>query len=167
MPEITTPSPLLQPIPHPDAPFRQPFLKIKLQAIARGWLARRLARVLLLQGGCRRELDEASGAWQYVWRYRSTAEAALNSSGTGGAALENARGGWGGSESRLSCRASGVGSEFFRSWYPPLMLKSEALPSPRAAMRRVQTEGKKRDARLAFARSLLADQKGAFANCLS
>lgn len=42
----------------------------KLQAAVRGWLARRLARSLLLEGGCRREFDQASGAWQYVWSCR-------------------------------------------------------------------------------------------------
>ncbi|CAM9296384.1 unnamed protein product, partial [Laminaria digitata] len=129
----------------------------KLQAIARGWLARCLARVLLLQGGCRRELDQASGAWTYVWRYHSVA----------GAASDNNTRGRGSSESRLSCKAGGGGGggggggreAFFRSWYPPALLKNEALPSPRAATRRVETEGRKREARLAFANSLLEDQK--------
>ena len=117
-------------------------------------MARRRARVLLLRGGCRRELDQASGAWQYVWRYHSVAGAALGSN-----TRERD------SESRLSCRAGGGGSggggkTFFRSWYPPALLKNEALPSPRAATRRVKTEGRKREARLAFANSLLDGQKG-------
>lgn len=48
----------------------------------------------------------------------------------------------------------------FRSWYPPALLKNESLPSPRAAVRRVEGEERKREARLALANYLLDDQKG-------
>lgn len=55
----------------------------------------------------------------------------------------------------------GGGDEgLFRSWYPPAVLKNETLPSPRAALRRVEGEEKKRAARLALAKSLLEDQRG-------
>lgn len=118
--------------------------KTKLQAAARGWLARRLARVILLRGGCRRELDAASGAWQYVWTYRaaSDAPAPVPAGDDGG------------------LRGNGGGEGLFRSWYPPTLLKNETLPSPRAALRRVEGEDKKREARLALANELLDSQKG-------
>lgn len=48
----------------------------------------------------------------------------------------------------------------FRSWYPPTLLKNEVLPSPRSALRRVEGEEKKREARLALANDLLDEQRG-------
>lgn len=133
-------------VPPPPKPRPHPFhlvppSKTKLQAAARGWLARRLARVLLLRGGCRRELDAASGAWQYVWTYRSASDAPAPA----------------GDDSR---RGHVGGEGLFRSWYPPSLLKNEILPSPRAALRRVEGEEKKREARLALANQLLHNQKG-------
>eukprot|EP00752_Nemacystus_decipiens_P012720 g11270.t1 len=115
-------------------------LVTKLQAVARGWLARRLARMLLLRGGCRRGLDEASGAWQYVWTYRAACEPPAPTGDDG----RQGRGG---------------GEGLFRSWYPPVLLKNETLPSPRAALRRVEGEEKKREARLALANELLDKQR--------
>lgn len=50
--------------------------------------------------------------------------------------------------------------EEFRSWYPPAMLKKETLPSPRTAIRRVEAERRKREARLALANFFLEDQTG-------
>lgn len=134
------------PRPHRAAPHHFHLVspsQTKLQAAARGWLARRLARVLLLRGGCRRELDAASGAWQYVWTYRAASDDPAPAGGDG-------RRGHG-----------GVGGEgLFRSWCPPALLKNEALPSPRAALRRVEGEEKKREARLALANDLLDNQRG-------
>eukprot|EP00903_Cladosiphon_okamuranus_P007920 g7648.t1 len=118
-------------------------LVTKLQATARGWLARRLARVLLLRGGCRRELDAASGAFQYVWTYRAASDAPVSVDGRRG-----------------HSGSSGGGDEgLFRSWYPPALLKNETLPTPRAALRRVEGEEKKRTARLALANDLLDEQR--------
>ena len=54
----------------------------------------------------------------------------------------------------------GGGEGMFRSWYPPALLKNETLPSPRAALRRVEGEEKKREARLALASDLLDTQRG-------
>lgn len=125
--------------------------KTKLQSVVRGWLARRLARVLLLRGGCRREVDEGSGAWQYVWAYRSHPSAAFI--GAGAARASGTRGRGRGS-------AAVAEGEAFRSWYPPALLKNESLPSPRAAQRRVEAEERKREARLALAKSLSGDQSG-------
>lgn len=125
--------------------------KTKLQSVVRGWLARRLARVLLLRGGCRREVDEGSGAWQYVWAYRSHPSAAFT--GAGAARASGARG-----RGRGSAAVAEEGA--FRSWYPPALLKNESLPSPRAAQRRVEGEERKREARLALAKSLSGDQRG-------
>ncbi|CAM9270570.1 unnamed protein product [Ectocarpus fasciculatus] len=115
----------------------------RLQAVVRGWLARRLARVLLLRGGCRRELDVASGAWQYVWSHRAAAPVAPTAAGGG----------------YRPPVCGGGGEGLFRTWYPPALLKNESLPSPRAAARRVEGEGRKREARLALANSLLDDQR--------
>lgn len=98
----------------------------------RGWLARRLARALVLRGGCRRELDIASGAWQYVW----------------------------GHPAALDAPAPAHEGTLFRSWYPPTLLKNEILPSPRSALRRVEGEEKKREARLALANDVLDEQRG-------
>lgn len=52
------------------------------------------------------------------------------------------------------------GAGQFRSWYPPALLKNEALPSPRAALRRVEGEEKKWEARLVLANDLLDSQRG-------
>lgn len=124
-------------------------------------MARRLARVLLLRGGCRRELDVASGAWQYVWSYRTPSDAPA------AAATDGSRRGYGGGGDHPSSLLSpgggcGAGGGLFRSWHPPAMLKHESLPSPRAAVRRVEGEETKREARLALANFLLDDQKGQF-----
>lgn len=124
------------------------YAKVKLQAVTRGWLARRLARVLLLVGGRRREVDEASGAWQYVWPYYLSSDTPAISSSYG-------RRGYGNVPSSIP-----EAEELFRSGYPPALLKTEILPSPRAAARRVETEGRKREARLALASLLLEDQRG-------
>lgn len=57
-------------------------------------------------------------------------------------------------------RGPASGEGLFRSWHPPALLKNEALPSPRAALRRLEGEGNKREARLALANDLLDSQKG-------
>lgn len=138
-----------------------PLQQIKVQAVTRGWLARRLARVLLLRGGCRRELDVATGAWQYVWSYRTPSDAPAAAATT----TDGSRRGYGGGGDHPSSPLSpgggcDAGGGLFRSWNPPAMLKRETLPSPRAAVRRVEGEQKKREARLALANFLLDDQKG-------
>ncbi|CAM9162872.1 unnamed protein product [Hapterophycus canaliculatus] len=131
-------------------------LVTKLQAVARGWIARRRARVLVLRGGCRRELDIASGAWQYVWSYRAGASAAAAVHRRGNPAS-------GGAHPSSSAGDDGVGGAaaqgLCRSWYPPALLKNETLPSPRAAARRVEGEERKREARLILANSFLGIQR--------
>lgn len=112
--------------------------------------------MLILRGGCRRELDVPSGAWQYVWSFRA---------GASDATVDNRRGynvsGRGHPSSSAGGGKGGVTEEgLFRSWYPPALLKNETLPSPRAAVRRVEGEERKREARLALAKSLLDDQRG-------
>ncbi|CAB1113866.1 unnamed protein product [Ectocarpus sp. CCAP 1310/34] len=129
-----------------------------LVAVVRGWLARRLARVLLLRGGCRRELDVASGAWQYVWSHRAAVPGAPTATAGPGRA-SYAGGGSGGGGYRSPVGGGDGGEGLFRTWYPPALLKNESLPSPRAAARRVEGEGRKREARLALANSLLDDQR--------
>lgn len=126
--------------------------------MVRGWIARRLARALLLEGGCRREFDGASGTWQYAWPWRpalsktactaDTIVCTRNWRVSQGVAVHGESGGW--------------GEEAFRSWYPPALLKNETLPSPRAALRRLQGERQIREAHLALANSLLDEQKGQY-----
>ncbi|CAM9752939.1 unnamed protein product, partial [Scytosiphon promiscuus] len=125
-------------------------LVTKLQAVARGWLARRQARVLVLRGGCRRELDIASGAWQYVWSFRA---------GVPDPVVDKRRGYSVNPSPPPAGNGGGGGAGLFRSWYPPALLKGEPLPSPRAAVRRVEGEERKREARLALANSLLDGQR--------
>ncbi|CBJ48663.1 hypothetical protein Esi_0046_0019 [Ectocarpus siliculosus] len=137
---------------------RTEVLVTRLQAVVRGWLARRLARVLLLRGGCRRELDVASGAWQYVWSHRAAVPGAPGAAATAPGRASYAGGIGGGGYRSPACGGDG-GEGLFRTWYPPALLKNESLPSPRAAARRVEGEGRKREARLALANSLLDDQR--------
>ncbi|CAM9435508.1 unnamed protein product [Ectocarpus sp. 6 AP-2014] len=137
---------------------RTEVLVTRLQAVVRGWLARRLARVLLLRGGCRRELDVASGAWQYVWSHRAAVPGAPGAAAAAPGRASYAGGIGGGGYRSPACGGDG-GEGLFRTWYPPALLKNESLPSPRAAARRVEGEGRKREARLALANSLLDDQR--------
>ncbi|CAM9549175.1 unnamed protein product, partial [Ectocarpus sp. 13 AM-2016] len=153
--EATTEVPFTNRRNHP----RTGVLVTRLQAVVRGWLARRLARVLLLRGGCRRELDVTSGAWQYVWSHRAAVPGTPTAAaGPGRASYAGGGGGGGGGYRSPVCGGDG-GEGLFRTWYPPALLKNESLPSPRAASRRVEGEGRKREARLALANSLLDDQR--------
>lgn len=131
--------------------------------MVRGWLARRLARVLLLRGGCRRELDVASGAWQYVWSHRAVVPRAPPPTAAAPGRVGHAAAA-GGDRSPV-CGGDG-GEGLFRTWHPPALLKNESLPSPRAAARRVEGEARKREARLALANALLEDQRGQVADRL-
>ncbi|CAM9715508.1 unnamed protein product, partial [Discosporangium mesarthrocarpum] len=124
---------------------RTQVLVTKLQAAARGWAARRRARTLILRR-CRKEYNKTWGAWEYVWHHpRPTSppghEVQDRESSVGG------RGG-----------ASRVGWVVVREWYPPMLLRGERLPTPRAAERRVRSDAKRRDSRLALARSRQQEQ---------
>lgn len=106
----------------------------------------------------------ASGAWQYVWSHRAAVPGAPGAAAAPGRA--SYAGGIGGGGYRSPACGGDSGEGLFRTWHPPALLKNESLPSPRAAARRVEGEGRKREARLALANSLLDDQRGQAADRL-